>query len=225
MFTQKIKAYQEESIHVIDESISITSYCKLNLSSNNSQLKQIDIRSVEDCENYIESIRKKNEALVAYGGYLEQRNLYSDKSNFINSEENRNIHLGIDFWAKAGTKVVVPLAGVVHSFKNNSTIGDYGPTIVLKHKIEDFVFHTLYGHLSLESIDNLKIGQQFFKGETLGTLGTPEVNVNYAPHLHFQIIIDMEGNSGDYQGVCSKDRLEHYTSNCPDPNILLQLPA
>ena len=61
------------------------------------------------------------------------------------------------------------------------------------------------------------------KGEQIATLGLPPINGDYAPHLHFQIIIDMEGKIGDYPGVCNEKTLLFYKSNCPDPNLLLKI--
>jgi len=205
----------------LDLSIGIDLFHSINLSVYNKELKGVDITNQDTCQLYIDEVLERNDAKVAYGGYLEKRNLYADKSSFSGEEAARDIHLGIDFWTTSGTKVITPIKGSVHSFQNNNASGDYGPTIILQHKIKEFVFHTLYGHLSLESIESLFIGQEFEKGATLATLGTPEVNVNYAPHLHFQIIIDMEGIQGDYPGVCSEDTLEFYAKNCPDPNLLL----
>jgi len=49
------------------------------------------------------------------------------------------------------------------------------------------------------------------------------INGDYAPHLHFQIIIDMEEKTGDYPGVCSENKLEFYKNNCPNPNLLLKI--
>lgn len=152
---------------------------------------------------------------------MEKRGIYAANSNF--SETKRNIHLGIDFWAKAGTKVLTPIDGVVHSFKNNTTKGDYGPTIILEHGFNGGSFYTLYGHLSLASLVTLYIGKEFKQGNELGTLGETAINVNYAPHLHFQIIKDLAGYTGDYPGVCSKKDIEFYTYNCPNPSLLLKL--
>lgn len=159
---------------------------------------------------------------MAYGGYLEQRDLYSGNVNFALDEERRDVHLGVDFWAKAGTRVVAPLDGEVHSFKNNAVQGDYGPTIILRHELEGILFHSLYGHLSLESLDGLYVGKAFKKGEELATLGTPEVNVHYAPHLHFQLILDLQRKKGDYPGVCRASEVDFYSRNCPDPMLLFR---
>ena len=126
-------------------------------------------------------------------------------------------------WIKAGTSVLAVLDGNVHSFQNNTSLGDYGPTIILQHEIENVFFYTLYGHLSLESIENLSIGQEFLKGEKLATLGNFPINGDYAPHLHFQIIKNIENYTGDYPGVCSENTLDYYLDNCPDPNLLLKI--
>ncbi|TMM53313.1 peptidase M23 [Maribacter algarum] len=211
----------ESPIYLLDSLITLDSFCPIDLSVYNNELDNIDITNPDKCQEYIDTVLAKNKAKVGYGGYLEKRNLYSDKSSFSDQTAYRNIHLGVDFWTTAGTKVITPLKGNVHSFKNNNVFGDYGPTIILQHEIRGFRFHTLYGHLSIESIETIQIGQEFEKGSVLATLGTPDINVNYAPHLHFQIIIDMEGMKGDYPGVCSVDKLKFYAQNCPDPNILL----
>ena len=219
--TELLKVSFTETILILDPSILSNKYCLLNLSHDNDDLIGIDVTNPALCQSYIDEVLIKQEGLVAYGGYLEKRNIYNDKSNFSSEQNSRNIHLGIDFWSKAGTKVIVPITGKVHSFQNNTSIGDYGPTIILEHQLQEFTFHTLYGHLSIASLRNLYIGKEFKAGDCLATLGEVAINVNYAPHLHFQIIIDMEGEKGDYPGVCSVETLEFYSKNCPNPNLLL----
>lgn len=223
-FEHFIFSISDSSIAILDKSISTQNYIPLDLSIENNDLRELDITDPEVCQSYIDTVLGGREGHIAYGGYLEVRNLYGDKSGFNkDNEAPRNIHLGIDYWAPAGTDVITPLDGKIHSFKNNHIMGDYGPTIVLEHYISGISFFTLYGHLSLESINGLVLGKEFRAGSTLGTLGTSEVNVNYAPHLHFQIIKDLEGNSGDYPGVCAINRLDFYRHNCPNPNLLLKI--
>ena len=208
---------------LLDASIPMENYTPIDLSSSNPRLKNINIINPQACQDYIDEVLNRNSAQVAYGGYLEKRNLYADKASF-SGEMVRNIHLGMDFWASAGTIVNVPLDATIHSFSNNATIGDYGPTIILKHEIGNKTFHTLYGHLSLASLDGLSIGKVLRKGDALGTLGTTDINVNYAPHVHFQLINDIEEKKGDYPGVCSAIDLDFYSKNCPDPNLILNIP-
>ena len=48
-------------------------------------------------------------------------------------------------------------------------------------------------------------------------------NGHWPPHLHFQIILDMQLKEGDYPGVCKYSEREKYLANCPDPDLILQL--
>nr|WP_209309655.1 peptidoglycan DD-metalloendopeptidase family protein [Tamlana crocina] len=206
------------------KSIAKTKYAPIDLSESNPELTDEDLSSTAKFTEFINNHLKTHKASVAYGGYLEQRNIYK-RSRYFNAEntESRNIHLGIDLWCAAETPVYAPLDGVVHSFKNNTNFGDYGPTIILKHNINGVAFFTLYGHLSLASITNLKVGQNFKKGTIVGALGSASVNGDYPPHLHFQIIKDLQDFIGDYPGVCRKSDLTFYESNCLKPDLLLRL--
>nr|WP_321233463.1 peptidoglycan DD-metalloendopeptidase family protein [uncultured Psychroserpens sp.] len=222
-FSQLLAKLGKQSLYVLEPSIPKSDYVALDLSVTNTALQAVDISSSETLEAYINQHIKANNAKVAYGGYLETRNIYQRSSYFndTNPDTERNIHLGLDFWIAADTPIYTPLDAEVHSFKNNTNFGDYGPTIILKHHIDTFEFYTLYGHLSLASIEHLKVGQQFKQGQQIATLGDASVNGDYPPHVHFQIIKDLQGYVGDYPGVCSKNDLEFYRGNCPDPEMLL----
>lgn len=211
---------------ILDSKIPFSDYVPIDLSKDNKELASIDITDHTACQGYITSVLNTSNGQVAYGGYLEHRNLYAKHQNFSNTDTPvRDIHLGVDFWCVAGTKVITPLDGAIHSFQDNKTKGDYGPTLILKHQVKNQFFYTLYGHLSLSSLDGLFEGKKFKKGSILGYLGTPDINVNYAPHLHFQVIYNLEGSIGDYPGVCAIHRLSYYKQNCPNPNLLLKFPS
>lgn len=213
-----------EESKVIDSTISYADYTPIDLSVSSIELSKIDIKNAVDFESYIQSYIHKKNAKVAFGGYIEERNLYK-RANLFNNEESeeRNIHIGLDLWVAAGTAVLAALDGKVYGFTYNTGLGNYGPTIILEHLIENQVFYTLYGHLSMESLENIAIGTVFTKGEKVGTLGDASVNGGYSPHLHFQIIQDLNKNISDYPGVCSKNTLDYYIKNCPDPNLLLKI--
>ncbi len=136
---------------------------------------------------------------------------------------SRNIHLGVDLWTASGTDVLAVLDGEIHSFKDNTNFGDYGPTILLEHCYEKFTFYTLYGHLSRESLEKIKVGDFIKKGEVIAQLGSADVNGDYSPHLHFQVIMNIQDKLGDYPGVCSRSELSFFSENCPDPNLLLKI--
>jgi murein DD-endopeptidase MepM/ murein hydrolase activator NlpD len=213
-----------EGIKVIAPTAPYSSYVALDLSIHNQELTNYNLTTSADFENFIDNYLKQNKARVAYGGYNEIRNLYKRSQVFNNTEqEERNIHIGMDLWTSADTSILAALDGKVHSFQFNNQLGDYGPTIILEHEIDNHRFYTLYGHLSLKSIQKLSKGQVVKKGEQIATLGKASINGDYAPHLHFQIIKDIQGKEGDYPGVCSQSRLYFYLSNCPDPNLLLKI--
>ncbi|WP_343694175.1 peptidoglycan DD-metalloendopeptidase family protein [Flavobacterium sp.] len=209
---------------IIDASIDFSKYLPLDLSVTNTELVESKPETPEDFELFISTYLKNNNAEVAYGGYIEGRTIYKRSTIFKNdSIAERNIHIGLDLWTKVGTPVLAPLDGKIHSFQNNEGLGDYGPTIILEHEVENEKFYTLYGHLSLESIENLTVGTFFKKGEQIASLGNSAVNGDYAPHVHFQIIKNMQDKWGDYPGVCNTNDLNFYIENCPDPNLLLKI--
>lgn len=215
--------YSRTPLYVIKGYTNYNTYGLLDLSFANKDLNTIS--NAEEFENYIHSMLEKQRKKVAYGGYQETRTIYKRSSHFNtkNILEERNIHLGIDFWCTVNTPVIAPLEGRIHSFKNNTAFGDYGPTIILEHQIDSTVFYTLYGHLSLSSITNLKVGELVNEGSVIGYLGDSSINGDYAPHLHFQIIKDIGDNYGDFKGVTSLRDKEQDFINCPDPNLLLKI--
>lgn len=213
-----------KNIKVIDSSINYDQYTPIDLSVSNSQLSIAAVTNQKDFGEYINAFLAENNASVAYGGYNEERNIYRRSTIFKdNDADERNIHIGLDIWLKAGTPVLAAFDGVVHSFNYNAGVGDYGPTIILEHILENQVFYTLYGHLSLDSIENLKTGTIFKQGQQLAALGDVAINGDYPPHLHFQIIKDIGAYSGDYPGVCSKNDRDYFLENCPNPNLILQI--
>ncbi|NJY64191.1 peptidoglycan DD-metalloendopeptidase family protein [Salinimicrobium sp. CDJ15-81-2] len=211
---------------VIDAGFSLDTYQHVDLSINNPELSQAQLDSPEAHQKYLDDLLRKQGKQVAFGGYNEHRGLYKRSGLFSAAEDEdltRNIHLGLDIWAPAGTAVLAVLDGSIHSFRDNDNFGDYGPTIILKHETEEKIFYTLYGHLTKSSLKDLEVGQIVKQGEQIAALGNPSENGNYAPHLHFQIIYDMEGKEGDYPGVASKREIGRYLQNCPDPDLLVKI--
>lgn len=214
----------DKPLRVIDSEIELKDFTAIDLSIKNKAIERFDISNSKAFENYISNYLNVKNAKVAFGGYLEKRNIYRRSSHFNQEsiENERNIHLGIDLWCQVNTKVLAVLDGKIHSYQNNTNYGDYGPTIIIKHLVDGIEFYSLYGHLSLASLKNLKLGDSVFKGQTIGFLGDAAINGDYAPHLHFQLIKDFQNNFGDYPGVSNKKMLDFYKENCPDPNILLK---
>lgn len=189
----------------------------LDLSATNSELLPSIYGNASAFNAYIET---KIGDKIGFGGYLEHRVIYETFENFATaSADYRNIHLGMDFWTNAGIPVFAPLDGIVHSFQVNSGAGNYGPTIILYHPLENI--YSLYGHLASEDLVQQKLGAKITAGQLLCHLGKPDENGGWPPHLHFQLMRDMQGMKGDYPGVCSQRDLTFYANNCLDPRAFL----
>lgn len=199
----------------------------LDLSKESPYFADVDLRNPVSFESLIKNRLHRTAAKMALGGYLEHRNLYQDASIFkeMDSDEERDIHLGVDIWMPEGTEIFAPLDGRIHSFSDNKGYGNYGPTIILKHNpAPELEFYTLYGHLTREDLNGLSEGQKIEKAGCFAHFGNVEENGNWAPHLHFQIILNIGDWKGDYPGVASKTMLLYEKLNCPDPNIIINCP-
>lgn len=199
---------------------------KMDLTRENTTLDPRVLADTEAFSRLVDQQLSKAGARYGIGGYNEHRTIYSRSEVFgaVDShEEPRRLHLGIDIWGPVRVAVMAPLEGEVHSFAFNDAFGDYGATLILEHQLEGFHFYTLYGHLSLDSISNKKEGQVIAKGETIAFFGDINENGHWPPHLHFQLIRDMQGKKGDYPGVCKFSEREVYLNNCPDPDIILNM--
>jgi len=207
----------------------------MDLSASSKELTDDIISYTKHFAWYID--KKLADYTYGIGGYNEDRILYKRSPLFATAGSQvpsfggdlgeagtiRSIHLGIDIWGPAGTKVYAPLGGMVHSFAFNNNFGDYGATIILLHQIETISFYTLYGHVSLKDLAAVQEGKYVNRGEVIGHFGEAAENGDWPPHLHFQIIEDLEEKEGDYPGVCSKKEREKYLQNCPDPDVILNM--
>lgn len=199
---------------------------RLDLSEHNPLLQRFDPGDTAVFSAFIREQIEQAGAGYAAGGYGENRSLYQMSPLFKSADaEPRTLHLGIDLWLAAGTPIYAVLGGRVHSTQDNTAFGDYGPTLILEHAIENQRFHTLYGHLTRASLQQIQPGQQVQTGALLGWLGASFENVGWPPHLHFQVIRDLGGQSGDYPGSCRPSEAARWLGNCPDPNLLLRIAA
>ena len=192
----------------------------LDFTATNEELKSIDLRNTAAFSEYVfDKIKSKGKSF-GVGGYLENRNIYQRSDHFDGAEHPRTVHLGLDIWAEAFTPVFAPVDSTVHSFQDNKGFGDYGPTIILEHadyQALNIPKYSLYGHLSLRSLAGLFVGKEIKKGEQFTEFGPFPENGDWPPHLHFQLMNDLLGKSGDFPGVCSEADKDFYASICPNP--------
>lgn len=159
----------------------------------------------------------------AFGRYGERRDLYHTE-NFAGGDqktgERRDVHMGIDLFCRAGTDVCSPLDGVVEIVANNTAELDYGPMLMVRHRIGNGAsFFILYGHLSLSSVRGVNVGDRPSAGDKIAEVGTPPENGNWPPHLHIQVICDLLDLGTDFPGVTCKSQLGMWLSLSPSPAV------
>lgn len=195
---------------------------QLDFSVDNKELYSVNLLNTDELDKYIQSKLKKSNSEIGIGGYAENRLIYKRSEHFGKGDDSRSIHLGIDIWYKVQTPLFAFADSIVHSFQINDNFGDYGPTIILQHILDNVTFYTLYGHLAKESLNDLYIGKKIAKGQQFAKIGNSSENGSWPPHLHFQLITNMMGKKGDFFGVCSPSEKAKFLEICPNPNIILK---
>ncbi|MGW8268165.1 MAG: aminotransferase class III-fold pyridoxal phosphate-dependent enzyme, partial [Longimicrobiales bacterium] len=207
-----------------------------------------------DARGWTDVLFRKMKAVgaeVGVGRYDEVRRWYTSdifRAPTDGAPEWRTVHLGIDLFVDAGSPVYAPFDAVVHSVRNNKGSLDYGPTVILEHRVEAGLFDpggvlaesltpgqggaprgvlrfwTLYGHLSDEVLARLSPGRPVRKGAAFARVGSFPGNGNWAPHLHFQVITDTLGLRGNFPGVGRPSQRGLWKALSPDPNLILRIP-
>lgn len=162
------------------------------------------------------------------GYYFEPRLIYAEPA-FRNgpwlASDRRTVHLAVDAFAPAGTHIYAPMDATVHVIENRTGHLDYGGVVILAHDTpEGDRFYTLYGHLNPDVCETLKPGQTIKKGTAFCHLGTPSQNGSWAPHIHFQMALTLEGLGNDWPGVADPDEAALWRAICPNPAAILNLP-
>jgi 4-aminobutyrate aminotransferase-like enzyme/Ser/Thr protein kinase RdoA (MazF antagonist) len=225
--TAALSAHPDQCGPVLDPDPRTATRATLDLSVGSGEWDGMDGR--DDAAAWTEAITRRmaaSRAVTGVGRYDEARRLYAADQFRVatdDGEEWRTIHIGVDLFAPAGTPVLAPLDGVVHSVRDNAGRLDYGPTVILRHDFADAgaMFFTLYGHLDPGVLGRLRAGQRVGKGERIARLGTPADNGGWVPHLHLQLITDLLGFEGDFPGVARPSEREVWLSLSPDPNLIL----
>jgi len=206
---------------VVDYDAATDSLLTLNLTKQNTELTTAIVSDAAKFSQWVDGQLKQHHCRYGIGGYMEYRSIYIGIPLFETAHEPRLLHLGVDIWGGAGTPVYAPLDGTIHSFADNNHHGDYGPTIILQHSLNGLTFYSLYGHLSRANLTGLQTGMPIKRGQAIANLGTADENGHWPPHLHFQLMLNMQGNTGDYPGACRISEKEKYLMNIADPGLIL----
>lgn len=224
-YREKFDTWVSEKLHAhfpVPELMVSGGYRWLDLSIGSTDLGTM--KEISDPGALNESVLRKMKdtgAQMIFGRYDEMRAIYTTDAYRVEENDGpawRTNHIGLDFFCPAGTPVFAWMDGEIHSFRNNDAERDYGPTIILQHALPSGEkFYSLYGHLTVHSLQRLSVGVRVVKGQVIGAIGDQSENGNWPSHLHFQIMLDTLGHSGDFPGVCTPLWSSVFKSICPDP--------
>jgi murein DD-endopeptidase MepM/ murein hydrolase activator NlpD len=221
-----MKISEKASLHTLFPNVHFTGIAIPDMSvgsnffGNDPQHENLELAAAR-----LQDFQDKNPESLLANGYLEERSFYNTKrfERIINGiTEFRNIHLGTDFWLPAGTAVHVPFDGTVVISHYNNFHKDYGALIVVQHTLLGNTIYTLYGHLSKDSLALSPKGKQLKQGEFLAYLGNEDENGHWLPHLHFQLITDLLGETENYNGVAFPSEIDRWKTLCPDPDLIFE---
>jgi murein DD-endopeptidase MepM/ murein hydrolase activator NlpD len=220
--TQYLQNHPETIGKVVDYNPATDSLYTFDFTENNTELTITDLADTERFGAWVNQKLAAGNYKYGIGGYMEHRTIYGRSALFSTADEPRRLHLGVDIWGPAGMPVYAPFSGHVHSFQDNNSFGDYGPTIILEHNLDGLKLYSLYGHLNRQSLQGLYPGKPITKNGQIAAFGKDTENGSWPPHLHFQLMFDMEGRTGDYPGVGKFSEKELLMRNIPDPNLVLR---
>jgi len=232
-YTSRVTNWLKSNKHnfgpIVEPDLTSKDCIDFDLSIGSLELGNLaDVTDTEALTQHLFNRMRETNSIVGVGRYNEVRGINTGDVFRVegnNGPEWRTLHLGLDLFLAPGSSVFSPLDGIVHSFRNNSAVFDYGPTVILQHVTgEKSPFFTLYGHLSADSLEGLCEGKPVKKGEHIGKVGTTSVNGGWPPHLHFQIITDLLDRQGEFPGVALPCQRDLWLSLCPDPSLITAIP-
>ena len=191
-----------------------------DFSSKNPKTLNYNLDNFQEFNEDIFNELKNSGMKWGIGKYLEERiNILKGSINIIN--EKRIYHLGLDIIVPYNSVVFCPLDGYVHKLGKETQKGNYGGYLILKHKIKNQIFYSLYGHL--KTPHKVQLGQKILAGQELAIIGKESDSGGWFCHLHLQIITQKAINKGYSEwGYISEKLLPKVGEYFPNPNFLFK---
>ena len=191
-----------------------------DFSSKNPKTLDYNLNNFQEFNEDIFNELKHSEKKWGIGKYLEERkNILRESINIIN--EKRIYHLGLDIIVPYNSVVFCPLDGYVHKLGKETQKGNYGGYLILKHKIKNEIFYSLYGHL--KTPHKVQLGQKILAGQELALIGKESDSGGWFCHLHLQVLTQKAMNEGYSEwGYIPKLLLSKVGEYFPNPNFLFK---
>ena len=191
-----------------------------DFSSKNPKTLDYNLNNFQEFNEDIFNELKHSGKKWGIGKYLEERiNILRGSINIIN--EKRIYHLGLDIIVPYNSIVFCPLDGYVYKLGKETQKGNYGGYLILKHKIKNQIFYSLYGHLKTPHM--VSLGDKVYSGQKLARIGKESDSGGWFCHLHLQVITEKAMNEGYSEwGYISEKLLHNVEEYFPNPNFLFK---
>jgi hypothetical protein len=154
------------------------------------------------CQRWVEKATKVRGGDCSYGGYLEDRsNLWR---GYYDMPEMH--HLGIDYNVPEGTVVRMPVDGRLLLVETDpDQKGGWGGRLIFRVRDDLYLLLAHFGGIMVTSV-----GAMLKKGAYVGTVGDPDHNGNWYPHLHVQCLKTYDRCCDGYAAERYKDLEERF---------------
>ena len=164
-----------------------------DFSSNNPKTLEYTLFDFEQFNTMIFDELEASKHQWGIGKYLEERKtLLRAYPNII--EEKRYYHLGLDIITPFNTPMFSPLDAEVYKTGKETTVGNYGGYIILKHDINGVVFYSFYGHLKTPHL--VSTGEKIKAGQEFAHIGEESDSGGWFCHVHLQILTQAAIDAG-----------------------------
>ncbi len=183
-------------------------------------------RQPDEAERLWREIAERDGLELGIGPWGEERPVYSAEAfrSVFAPDQRRSLHLGLDLFLPAGSNVRTPLDATILDLLETDLPLDYGHAVLLRHEADGLAFHSLWGHLSAQTVRNRKLGERLKAGDVIGQLGAPHENGNWQPHVHIQLITCEPACAADVIGAGEVRYRALWEELFPDPMQFAGLP-
>lgn len=191
-----------------------------DFSSNNPKTLEYNLFDFNEFNNMVFDELETSSHHWGIGRYLEERkSLLRAYPNII--EEERYYHLGLDIIVPYDTPMYAPLDAEVYKTGKETTVGNYGGYIILKHDINGVTFYSLYGHLKTPHV--VSPGEKIKAGQKFAHIGQESDSGGWFCHVHLQILTQEAIDAGysDW-GYISPNLLPKVEEYFPSPYFLFK---
>ena len=212
--------FKESDIHPLFGNLLDGEPYFFNFSSKNPKTINYNLNNFQEFNEAIFSELKDSGKKWGVGKYLEERrNILRGSINIIN--EKRIYHLGLDIIVPFNSVLFCPLDGYVYKVGKETQKGNYGGYLILKHKIKNLTFYSLYGHLKTPHM--VRLGDNVCSGQKLARIGKESDSGGWFCHLHLQVITQKAMNEGFSEwGYISEKLLPNVEDYFPNPDFLFK---